>query len=88
MDDQPLFSAGHWSESNPGDKSEVFSTGDEEVNEEILYQETIRSVHSFMGLTHIPEFHFTYGKDWERANNLWKGKNAKPSNKVCCLTSR
>ena len=25
----------------------------------------------------------TYGKDWERANNLWKGNNPRPAGKVC-----
>ena len=44
--------------------------------------ETALSVRSFMGWTHIPEFAFTYTKDWERSNNPWKGKNLKTSGKV------
>ena len=82
MDEKPLFSTGHHSDSHPGsgDDRELLSTAwNQEVNEEMSYRETIRSVCSFMGWTHIPEFDLTYGKDWERANNPWKGKNPGPS---------
>ena len=33
MADDPLFSTGHQSDSDPSDEREAFSTGDQELNE-------------------------------------------------------
>ena len=56
MGEEPFFSTGHQSDSDLGssDDRELLSTPvDQEVNEEMSCRETIRSVHSSMGWTHI-----------------------------------
>ena len=77
IDEHPLFS--NWSSI----RQPVFSTTvNEEVNQEMSYKESVRSVCSFMGWTHIPVIYLTCDKEWEKANNPWKGKNPRPPIKV------
>ena len=77
MDEVPLFSTSHQSDSEPvyGDSRELLSTASDQ---EMSFRETIMSVCSFIGWAHVPVFDLSYSKDWERA----KGKNSRPSGKV------
>ena len=69
--------------SQSGEEGELSPTPDDnvEVNEEMSFIETVRSVHSFMGCSHIPDFDLSYGKDWACSNDPVKGKNPKPPGK-------
>ena len=44
--------------------------------EEMNYRETVRSIRSFMGWTHIPDFESNLNEP-NKSNNQWKGKNPK-----------
>ena len=48
-----------------GEEGEMLPTSAEtlEVNKEMSYRETVMSICSFMGWSHIPDFDLSYGKD-------------------------
>ena len=63
-DNELLFSTSHQSAS----EFESPETADtQELNKNMSYWETVRSVCSFMGLTHIPDFDSIYGLEWEKS---------------------
>ena len=62
-----------YSASEP-DEGELSDTGEkQEVTEDMNYRETVRSVRSFMGWTHIPVFEADFSEP-DKSNNPWKGK--------------
>ena len=54
--------------------SEVIDRQDQ--TEDMTYRETVRSVRSFMGWSHIPVYESDLSKP-DKSNNPWKGKNPK-----------
>ena len=48
-----------------------------EQTEDMNYQETVRSIHSFMGWNHIPTFESDLSEP-DKSNNLWKLKTQTP----------
>ena len=63
------------SDSNEGEISSDTLEHPEQT-EEMNYRETVRSVRSFMGWTHIPDFESDLNEP-DKSNNPWKGKNPK-----------
>ena len=53
-----------------------------EKNEEMNYRETVRSVRSFLGWSHIPDFEASVSDTDNRSDNPWKGKHPRRSGKV------
>ena len=66
------------SERSDSDEGEILSDSLErpDQTEEMNYRETVRSVRSFMGWTHIPDFESDLNEP-DKSNNPWKGKNPK-----------
>ena len=46
------------------------------------YRETVRSVWSFLGWSHIPDFEAAVGDTDNRSDNPWKGKHPRCTGKV------
>ena len=63
--------------------SEVIDRQDQ--TEDMTYRETVRSVRSFMGWSHIPVYESDLSEP-DKSNNPWKGKNPKkPARLLLCL---
>ena len=72
--DDPLVSTDH-SDYDEGEiSSDTVERSDQ--TEEMNYRETVRSIRSFMGWTHIPDFESDLNEP-DKSNNPWKGKNPK-----------
>ena len=76
--DNPLAGSDVSSEQSHSDEGEISSDTLErpDQTEEMNYRETVRSVRSFMGWTHIPDFESDLNEP-DKSNNPWKGKNPK-----------
>ena len=76
--DDPLAGSDVSSVHSDSDEGEISSDTLEhpEQTEEMNYRETVRSVRSFMGWTHIPDFESDLNEP-DKSNNPWKGKNPK-----------
>ena len=48
----------------------------QDQTEDMTYRETVRSIRSFMGWSHIPVYESDLSEP-DKSNNPWKGKNAK-----------
>ena len=76
--DNPLAGSDVSSEQSDSDEGEISSDTLErpDQTEEMNYRETVRSVSSFMGWTHIPDFESDLNEP-DKSNNPWKGKHPK-----------
>ena len=70
------------SDKESGEEGELSDTEVNEKNEEINYRETVRSVRSFLGWSHIPDFEASASDADNRSDNPWKGKHPRRSGKV------
>ena len=59
------------SDKESGEEGELSDTEVTEKNEEMNYRETVRSVRSFLGWSHIPDFEASVSD----TDNRWKGKH-------------
>ena len=76
--DNPLAGSDVSSEQSDYDEGEISSDTVErpDQTEDMNYRETVRSIHSFMGWTYIPDFESDLNEPG-KSNNPWKGKNPK-----------
>ena len=76
--DHPHSSSDVSSDHSESDEGEISSDTLEcpDLTEEMSYRETVRSIRSFMGWTHIPDFESDLNEP-DKSNNPWKGKNPK-----------
>ena len=76
--DHPLSGSDASSDHSDSDEGEIFSDTSEcpDQTEEMNYRETVRSIRSFMGWTHIPDFESDLNQA-DKSNNPLKGKNPK-----------
>ena len=70
------------SDKESGEEGELSDTEVTEKNEEMNYRETVRSVRSFLGWSHIPDFEASVSDTDNRSDNPWKGKHPRRSGKV------
>ena len=70
------------SDKESGEEGELSDTEVNEKNEEMIYRETVRSVRSFLGWSHIPDFEASASDTDNRSDNPWKGKHPRRSGKV------
>ena len=70
------------SDKESGEEGELSDTEINEKNEEMNYRETVRSVRSFLGWSHIPDFEASASDADNRSDNPWKGKHPRRSGKV------
>ena len=76
--DDPLAGSDVSTDHSDYDEGEISSDNVErpDQTEEMNYRETVRSIRSFMGWTHIPDFESDLNEP-DKSNNPWKGKNPK-----------
>ena len=76
--DHPLSGSDASSDHSDSEECEILSDTLErpDQTEEMNYRETVRSIRSFMGWTHIPDFESDLNEP-DKSNNPWKGKNPK-----------
>ena len=76
--DNPLAGSDVSSVQSESDEGEISSDTLErpDQTEEMNYRETVRSVRSFMGWTHVPDFESDLNEP-DKSNNPWNGKNPK-----------
>ena len=78
-DEEPLPDR---SDKDSGEEGELSDSEVVERNEEMNYRETVRSVRSFLGWSHIPDFEAAVGDTDNRSDNPWKGKHPRRTGKV------
>ena len=78
-DEEPLPDR---SDKDSGEEGELSDSEVVERNEEMNYRKTVRSVRSFLGWSHIPDFEAAVGDTDNRSDNPWKGKHPRRTGKV------
>ena len=78
-DEEPLPDR---SDKDSGEEGELSDSEVVERNEEMNYREMVRSVRSFLGWSHIPDFEAAVGDTDNRSDNPWKGKHPRRTGKV------
>ena len=75
LDIDPPLSEASYSDDQDEDEGEISSDNLErpKQTEDMNYQETVRSIRSFMGWNHIPTFESDLSEP-DKSNNPWKGK--------------